>query len=297
MQDALTLLKRGAAWGHGSSAPYDRFLTIRGESLLKTPAAAAPRATPTAVTVDLWYTLVFQRYDERRAYERSCREAWRVALEEAGASPTRAARWARAAEAQAARTGEPGGIAERATWLSDTAGITIDQVRLARAVDRSLARARIHLVPGARGFLERARRRGLRVGLLSNITSEPSEAIHHLLERTALERSLAVVALSGETGLSKPDPAAWYDCWRRLGVQSGGAIHIGDSPADIRGVQEAGGTAWLFLGADRWSPKGERTQRAAIDPRVPRFAGWAAVGAALFGRSAPPGSRPEAVGR
>ncbi len=251
------------------------------------PPHGAPSSTggpaPVAVTVDLWYTLIYQRYADREAYRASWRGAWVASLRSAGLSRPEAARWARRIEAAARGPGPRPGLDDRVRWLSKATGANLPAAELFAQLDRALDAARIRLLPGALRFLADARERGVGVGLLSNITDETPTAVHRLLDRLGLSPSLATVMLSNETGLTKPAVAAWQECWRRLGDPTGPRVHVGDSPADVRGVERAGGTAWLFVGADRWSPRSERAARAAIPRRVPRFRSWDDVDQGLFG--------------
>ncbi len=243
------------------------------------------------MTVDLWYTLVYQRPEERRRYERGRRAAWDAALRRAGVGPREAARWARAVD----RRGSLGGLAtieDRIRWLERQVGCRVDGDVLRRSLDRVAETARIQVVPGAKRFLHGAASRGIPVGLLSNITHESPAAIRRLLDRTDLARFLSVVALSNETRLAKPDPAAFRALWRRLGVRRASTIHIGDTAADVDGARRSNAPVWLFVGASRWAPRRDRLLRSDHPPEVPRFSSWEQVSDRLFG--APRRERPEA---
>jgi FMN phosphatase YigB (HAD superfamily) len=242
--------------------------------------------TPAVLTVDLWYTLIYQNPEERRGYERSRRAAWRDALHALGMGAAESSRWARAVDVRGS-TSEAAWIEDRVRWLREQTRREVDVTPLRRALDRAADEAAIRVVPGTRTFLREATSRGIRIGLVSNITHESPGAVYRMLDRTGLAPWFTVVALSNESGLVKPDPAVWRDVWRRLGVRRGPVVHIGDTEADTNGVPGPTGTAWLFTGAARWAPLRERRRQARIDPSVPRFSSWRQVSAQLFAGQVP----------
>jgi FMN phosphatase YigB (HAD superfamily) len=235
-----------------------------------------PSPTAPAITVDLWYTLIYQGAQERAAYERARRAAWEAEIRRTGAGARTASRLARQVELRGAPTpGET--IDQRIAWLRRRTGWEVRGSALRRRLDRAANGARVHVLPGARRLLREARSDGVRIGLLSNVTYESPAAVRRLLARTDLARYFSVVALSNETGLAKPDPAAWRDCWRKLGVRDGSTIHIGDSRADVHGIPRPRGVPWLFVGAARWAPATERAGPMGVAASIPRFRSWAEV--------------------
>ncbi len=56
----------------------------------------------------------------------------------------------------------------------------------------------------------------------------------------AASGSTDLLLLSGDTGLRKPDPAAFADAVARLGVAPGECVHVDDLPANVRGAVAAG---------------------------------------------------------
>lgn len=105
------------------------------------------------------------------------------------------------------------------------------------------------LFPEIRGALERARRAGAVVGVLSNYS--------FLLEETLRELDVDDLfdfkVVSGLEGVAKPDPQIFAIARRRSGVGDDPIAHIGDShPEDYIGAERAGFRAVLLdrSGAD-----------------------------------------------
>jgi putative hydrolase of the HAD superfamily len=85
--------------------------------------------------------------------------------------------------------------------------------------------------------LEALRERRLRLGILSNTQSFDLE----FLRTRAVENLVDVVCLSCDLGRLKPDPFVFGEACRRLGLQPGQVLMVGDSAEDdVRGALEAG---------------------------------------------------------
>ena len=90
------------------------------------------------------------------------------------------------------------------------------------------------------------------------------EALHALLEQTALLDALVCVADSGALGVTKPDPRIFEWTAAQLGVAPAEIVHVGDSwPADVLGARGAGFSAIWFRGDA--GVKDEGRIRAAAD--------------------------------
>lgn len=72
---------------------------------------------------------------------------------------------------------------------------------------------------------------GLRTAVLSNADGPP---------RPGLLGVADLVLLSGDTGLRKPDPAAFLHAAGRLGVAPGECVHVDDLARNVRGAAAAG---------------------------------------------------------
>ncbi|MCW2776819.1 MAG: hypothetical protein JWN17_544, partial [Frankiales bacterium] len=72
---------------------------------------------------------------------------------------------------------------------------------------------------------------GLRTAVLSNADGPPRPGLVGLTD---------LLLLSGQTGLRKPDPAAFTDAAVRLGVAPGECVHVDDLAENVRGAAAAG---------------------------------------------------------
>ncbi len=94
--------------------------------------------------------------------------------------------------------------------------------------------------------LRELRRRGLRLGMISNF--EPW--LEEVLRRLHLREFFEVMVISGREEFEKPHPKIYELALERGGVEPRRALHVGDSPvSDYRGAVEAGMRAVLL---DRW---------------------------------------------
>jgi putative hydrolase of the HAD superfamily len=96
------------------------------------------------------------------------------------------------------------------------------------------------------------------VDALVLITNGPGSTQRHKAEATGLTGLLDAVIISGEAGVSKPDPAIFALAGRAADVPLAAAWHVGDSlTSDIAGAANAG------LGAGVWL---NRTHAATPEP-------------------------------
>jgi putative hydrolase of the HAD superfamily len=122
------------------------------------------------------------------------------------------------------------------------------------------------LVPkeGARECLNELRRRGYRLALATDCSSEtPSH-----LDRTALGEFFAVRAVSAHLGVTKPHPAIYEHVLAGLGVAGDRCVYVGDGNSEeLPGAQRHGmTTVWIDNGAaqgwkDRFVPDADHTIR------------------------------------
>lgn len=78
---------------------------------------------------------------------------------------------------------------------------------------------------GVFSLLRFLKRRGHRLGLISNLTSVHKQQLH----RWELAELFDAVALSCELGICKPDPRMFTGLCERLGVETGAVLMVGDS--------------------------------------------------------------------
>ena len=101
-------------------------------------------------------------------------------------------------------------------------------------VDGFVAAMRFELLPGAGAALQKLRRLGLAVAVVSNW--DVGLARH--LEGLGLGD--VTVVTSAQAGAPKPDPAVFTLALELLGVQASRVLHVGDSDSDEAGASAAG---------------------------------------------------------
>ncbi len=94
---------------------------------------------------------------------------------------------------------------------------------------------------GARAALDELARRGIALGVVSNIMRTPGEVLRVVFERAGLLARFEVLTFSDECGIRKPDPEIFFLTLRKLGVAPEEAVHVGDDPIlDVEGARDAG---------------------------------------------------------
>lgn len=115
------------------------------------------------------------------------------------------------------------------------------------------------LLPGAQEVLERLRRQGYWIGLISDTGATPGRVLREMLRQQELLHLFDWLTFSDETGVAKAHVQAYRHTLRALGALPSQALHVGDRPdADIRGAHAAGMHAALLLeNSDRREGIGE----------------------------------------
>jgi putative hydrolase of the HAD superfamily len=126
-------------------------------------------------------------------------------------------------------------------WATALAAVGIeDEAVVKRAALRYGERRRSHYspFPGALDLLAELRRRGLKLGLITNGFAETH---YEKLELLGLERSFDAVLCADEVGMLKPDPRIFLHACELLGTPPSRAAMVGDRYfRDISGAHEAG---------------------------------------------------------
>jgi len=138
--------------------------------------------------------------------------------------------------------------------------LDLDAGAAARALELRTEMTRRSLVPveGALPLLDGLRARGLRLGLVSNCSSEVGE----LWEESPFAGRFDAIVLSANEGVCKPDAAIYRLALERLGVAAGEAVFIGDGDAGELPGAEAVGMRAVQLGVRGGWP-GERIDSLA----------------------------------
>ena len=138
----------------------------------------------------------------------------------------------------------------------------------AEAIDRGLRyfcltfAGQCRLLPDAADTLAALRRRGLRLGLITNGESRLQNA---KVDLCGLRPLLDLSAVSGDEGIHKPDPRLFRRIAARLGVAAEDCLFVGDNVKnDIEGALSAGmQAAWIDLGHPAAHPCYDRPVPAA----------------------------------
>lgn len=134
----------------------------------------------------------------------------------------------------------------------------LDRMEQERA---ALAETGLRLYPDVVQCLEMLRSEGVVLALLSNADGRLQR---RRLEVVGLAGLFDVVALSGETGVAKPDAAAFGYVSSALGLTTADVVHVGDNPVtDAQGALAAGNPMALLI---------DRTGRCPVPAGVTRIA-------------------------
>jgi HAD superfamily hydrolase (TIGR01662 family) len=113
------------------------------------------------------------------------------------------------------------------------------------------------LYDGVTATLAALRRRGVRVGLATNMDADQ---MAHLVGLSGLEPHLDVAVSSEEARSCKPDPGMFTEALRRIGAPPSATLFVGDSLSqDIAGANRAGLRSVLV-----WAREGDAPPR--MDP-------------------------------
>jgi putative hydrolase of the HAD superfamily len=145
------------------------------------------------------------------------------------------------------------------------ASLGLDTAAAARALELRTEMTRRALVPveGALAVLDELRGRGLRLGLVSNCSSEVGE----LWEESPFGGRFDAVVLSAEVAMCKPDPRIYRLALERLGVEAADTVFVGDGHSNELAGAEGAGLRAVQLGT-RAGWAGERIDSLAELPAL-----------------------------
>ncbi|MGA7922842.1 MAG: HAD family hydrolase [Thermoplasmata archaeon] len=230
-----------------------------------------------AVTSDLWYTMIYLTRTDRRRWETTRRTIWIEELAAIGMSPAVAGHWIRREELRVEKrelAGQSPSIAARLRAVTEGTGRHPDVARLRRRLDRALGETPIRLAPGVLPALDALARKGIPVGLVSNVVFETPEGIRSILRRLGIASRLSAIVLSAEIGYAKPRPEPFRACLRALRTKAEAAVHVGDRPNDVEGALRAGLRPILYTGLQRSSPWARAALAEVGDLEVPHLQRW-----------------------
>jgi HAD superfamily hydrolase (TIGR01509 family) len=151
--------------------------------------------------------------------------------------------------------------------LAGTLGLTVpaDVVRHVVALDHSAYSNTITVSEETLGVLRTLRDRGLRLGLVSNVTLLP-HLMRADLEALGILGLLDATTFSSEVGTRKPDPAIFTDALTKLDVDGAAAVFVGDRVFDdVGGARAVGMRTVLTRQFRQEEPTGETTPDAVIE--------------------------------
>jgi len=165
-------------------------------------------------------------------------------------------------------TGALGDLPATFRELARRNGITPDERALAAACAARRAAQRELFVfrDDALDVLAEVRARGMRVGVLSDCTSELSEAWPEL----PVARLVDARVLSCEVGRRKPDPALFALIVRQLGVAPAQCLYVGDGGGrELTGASACGMRAVMLRADDWWTNVAHGREDDWPGPAVP----------------------------
>jgi putative hydrolase of the HAD superfamily len=181
-----------------------------------------------AVVFDLWQTLVPWQHESALAHYRQMADAVGAPREEFVEVWTshRSQR-------------DVGPLADSVRWVFDRLGLEADP-QVVMTMRRSWTRDSLAPRPGALETLAELRRRGHLLGLITVC----SEDVGELWEASLFGGVFDATVFSAQAGLRKPDPRIYELCCRRLGVEAGDCLFVGDGANDeLPGAERVGMTA------------------------------------------------------
>lgn len=103
------------------------------------------------------------------------------------------------------------------------------------------------IVDGAADVLESLKKKGFRIGLISNTGRTPGETIRLVLGGYGILKYFDSTVFSNEVGYIKPNRRIFERALSELGSEASKTVHVGDSVLlDVYGARAAGMSAILF---------------------------------------------------
>ena len=157
-------------------------------------------------------------------------------------------------------TGALGTVPQTMRTLGDRLGVALTEEQLGEAsrIRRERQEAMFALRPEALPVIGQLREDGLRIGLLSDCTSELPDA----WARLPLSRVVDAAVFSCVEGMRKPDPRLFLAVAARLSADPARCLYVGDGGGrELTGSSAVGMRAVLLAGPD-WRPTRTGRQEA-----------------------------------
>jgi putative hydrolase of the HAD superfamily len=204
------------------------------------------------VTFDCWGTLIFDRPDPDGTSALDLRVAAVARICELDDEKARALlsdAWTRHFEAWQSLSsfGSPG----MARYCLDAVGLdgAARHTELTAAFEEASDANGVEAVEGAREAVEEMRRAGRATALVCDTGFSPGRVVRRILADKGFAELLDVLAFSDEVGVPKPDARMFRHALDGIGVDPGGAVHVGDlRRTDVAGARSLGMGTVRFTG-------------------------------------------------
>jgi FMN phosphatase YigB (HAD superfamily) len=219
-----------------------------------------------AVTFDLWHTLLYLAPEQEELYMEHQIEIGKAALDDAplipGGEPSTEEELRAAFErayAGAIAAASEGRAVSPATQFAEAAercSRCSDPSSYLAALQAEVDRTPFEAAPGALNLLQGLQQEGYRIGVISNTVGEPGKFLLPVLSRFGFDRFAETYVFSDEHPWAKPAPEIFRYALDRLGSRPGNAVHVGDGPSDLEGARRAGYRgSILFTGLNAYAPR------------------------------------------
>ena len=136
---------------------------------------------------------------------------------------------------------------------------------IARRISPEMFKQRVTLLPGAEDSLRKAAACGLKLAVVTSTPQQNMPAKLEPLQAAGVFDLLQEIITADDTELRKPSADPLLECCRRLAVDPGGAVYIGDTLIDIQAGKAAGtGTIGVLTGFDTCAMMQEEKPDAII---------------------------------
>ncbi len=164
-------------------------------------------------------------------------------------------------------SGSLGDVRQTMQAIADRLGLRLSDEQLSEAsrIRRTVQEAMFALRPEALGVIGALRERGMRIGLVSDCTSELPDA----WQRLPLAALVDAPVFSCVERTRKPDPRLFHAVAQRLPADPAACVYIGDGGGrELTGASGIGMRAVLLAGPD-WHEHGDRNRESDwAGPRV-----------------------------
>jgi HAD superfamily hydrolase (TIGR01549 family) len=149
--------------------------------------------------------------------------------------------------------------------FGDQAHLQDEAWAIARRISPEMFKQRVTLLPGAADSLRKAAACGLKLALVTSTPQQNMPAKLEPLQAAGVFDLLQEIITADDTELRKPSADPLLECCRRLAVDPGGAVYIGDTLIDIQAGKAAGtGTIGVLTGFDTGAMLQEENPDAII---------------------------------